>query len=61
MGGIEKSSVVKNLDYLFVGGLGSDAWKYGKLGAKIVRAQELQEKGASVQIVSESTLKEQLL
>lgn len=61
MGGIEKSSVVKNLDYLFVGGLGSDAWKYGKLGAKIVRAQELQEKGVPVQIVSESTLKEQLL
>ena len=59
-GGIEKSSVVKDLDYLFVGELGSDAWKYGKLGAKIVRAQELQEKGASVQIIPESKINELL-
>ena len=44
------------LDYLFVGGLGSEAWKYGNIGGKIARAQELQEKGKNIQIISEDDL-----
>lgn len=55
-GAIEKSSVSSKLDYLFVGGLGSDAWKYGNVGGKIAKAQELQEKGHKVQIISEDDL-----
>ncbi|NJP39649.1 hypothetical protein HCH52_01065 [Oscillospiraceae bacterium HV4-5-C5C] len=60
-GGIKKSGVSSKLDYLFVGGLGSEAWAYGNLGGKIARAQELQEKGCPVQIISEADLSQQLL
>ncbi len=55
-GAIEKSGVSAKLDYLFVGGMGSDAWKFGNIGGKIARAMELQEKGAKVQIVAEEEL-----
>lgn len=56
LGGIEKSGVSAKLDYLFVGGMGSDAWKYGKVGGKIAKALELQEKGNKVQIIAEEDL-----
>lgn len=55
-GAIKKTSVSGNLDYLFVGGLGSEAWKYGNIGGKIAKAQELQEKGKKIQIISEDDL-----
>ena len=55
-GAIEKNSVSAKLDYLFVGGMGSDAWKFGNIGGKIARAMELQEKGAKVIIVAEEEL-----
>lgn len=55
-GGIKKSSVSSKLDYLFVGGLGSEAWKFGNIGGKIAKAQELQEKGSNIQIISEDDL-----
>jgi DNA polymerase-3 subunit epsilon len=55
-GGIKKSGVSGKLDYLFVGGLGSDAWKYGNVGGKIAKAQELQEKGKNIRIISEDDL-----
>ena len=55
-GAIEKSGVSAKLDYLFVGGMGSDAWKFGNFGGKIARALELQEKGAKVLIVAEEEL-----
>lgn len=55
-GGIKKSSVSGKLDYLFVGGLGSEAWKYGNIGGKIAKAQELQEKGKNIKIISEDDL-----
>ena len=57
-GAIEKSGVSSKLDYLFVGGAGSAAWKFGKIGGKIAKAMELQEKGAKVRIVSEDELME---
>ena len=55
-GAIEKSGVSTKLDYLIVGGMGSDAWKFGNIGGKIARAMELQEKGAKVIIVAEEEL-----
>lgn len=56
LGAIEKSGVSAKLNYLFVGGLGSEAWKYGNIGGKIAKAQELQEKGSLIQIISEEDL-----
>lgn len=61
LGGIEKNGVSSKVDYLFVGGMGSDAWKFGKIGGKIAKALELQEKGCAIQIVAESDMKEMLL
>lgn len=55
-GASEKSGVSSKLDYLFVGGLGSDAWKFGKVGGKIAKAQELQEKGSNIKIISEEEM-----
>ena len=57
-GAIEKSGVSSKIDYLIVGLVGSDAWKYGNYGGKILKAKELQEKGAKVKIVDENILKE---
>ena len=57
-GAIEKSGVSSKLDYLIVGLVGSDAWKYGNYGGKILKAKELQEKGVNVKIVDENILKE---
>lgn len=58
LGANEKSGVSSKLDYLLVGGIGSDAWKYGNVGGKIAKAQEIQEKGAKVRIISEDDLLE---
>lgn len=55
-GGVRKSGVSSKLDYLFVGSIGSEAWKYGNIGGKIAKAQELQEKGVNIQIISEDDL-----
>lgn len=60
LGAIEKRGVSTKLDYLFVGGLGSDAWKYGNIGGKIAKAQELQEKGSLIQIITEEDLFENI-
>lgn len=55
-GAIEKSGVSAKVDYLFVGGEGSDAWKFGKIGGKIAKALELQEKGAKIHIIAEEDM-----
>lgn len=55
-GAVKKSAVSGRLDYLFVGSLGSEAWKYGYAGGKIAKAQELQEKGKPIQIIGEEDL-----
>ena len=39
-GGIVKKSVIKSLDYLVVGGLGSNLYSEGSKGNKILRAEE---------------------
>ena len=50
---MSKNSVSSKIDYLFVGGLGSEAWKFGNVGGKIAKAQELQERGCKIQIIPE--------
>lgn len=57
LGGIEKTGVSSKLDYLIVRGIGSDAWKFGKIGGKQAKAQELNEKGADIKIIDENNLK----
>lgn len=57
LGGIEKTGVSSKLDYLIVGSVGSDAWKFGKIGGKQAKAQELIEKGAKIKIIEEENLK----
>ena len=57
LGGIEKSVVSAKINYLIVGGVGSDAWKFGKIGGKQAKAQELNEKGANIKIIDEDSLK----
>ena len=52
-GAIIKSAVSGKLDYLIVGGLGSDAWKHGNYGGKIKKAMELKEQGKNITIISE--------
>lgn len=57
LGAIEKIGVSSKLDYLIVGSVGSDAWKFGKIGGKQAKAQELNEKGADIKIIDEDSLK----
>lgn len=57
LGAIEKSGVSSKLNYLIIGGVGSDAWKFGKIGGKQAKAQELNEKGANIKIIDEDYLK----
>ena len=57
LGAIEKTGVSSKLNYLIVGEVGSDAWKFGKIGGKQAKAQELNEKGADIKIIGERSLK----
>lgn len=57
LGAIEKTGVSSKLNYLIIGGVGSDAWKFGKIGGKQAKAQELNEKGANIKIIDENSLK----
>jgi NAD-dependent DNA ligase len=52
-GAVVKASVTRNLNYLVVGGLGSDEWKHGSYGTKITKAIEYQRKGCPILIVHE--------
>ena len=55
-GGSCTDGLNKTVDYLIVGGQGSDAWKYGNYGSKVGKAVQMQEKGSSIQIVGEKIL-----
>ncbi len=57
LGAIEKTGVSSKLNYLIIGSVGSDAWKFGKIGGKQAKAQELNEKGANIKIIDEDSLK----
>jgi photosystem II stability/assembly factor-like uncharacterized protein len=54
LGGVSKSSVTKDLDYLVVGDEGSPLFGAGKKGSKIIAAEKLRAAGASLQIISET-------
>lgn len=54
-GGIVLKSVTRKLQYLVVGGLGSDEWKHGSFGTKIAKAVELQRAGLPLRIVREES------
>lgn len=51
----------KTVDYLVVGGQGSDLWKYGNYSGKVSKAVQMQEKGSAIQILGEKTLYQQEL
>lgn len=57
LGAIEKTGVSSKLNYLIIGSVGSDAWKFGKIGGKQAKALELIEKGANIRIIDEDSLK----
>ena len=52
LGAIEKTGVSSKLNYLIIGSVGSEAWKFGKIGGKQAIAQELNEKGAPFSLSS---------
>lgn len=56
LGAIEKTGVSSKLNYLIIGSVGSEAWKFGKIGGKQAKAQELNEKGANIKIIDEISL-----
>lgn len=55
-GGVVSKGVKKTCSYVVVGGQGSDRYKYGSYGTKVVKAMELQEKGVPIQIITEQQL-----
>ena len=55
-GGSCTDGLNKTVDYLIVGGQGSDSWKYGNYGGKVSKATQMQEKGSIIQIVGEMAL-----
>lgn len=53
LGGIAKSGVSRNVDYLIIGTKGSEEYAYGNYGSKTKRAIELQNDGFPIRIVHE--------
>lgn len=56
----EKTSVSTKVDYLIIGTIPSPGWKYGNTGTKIIKAQEIQEKGGKIELIKEEDLLKQL-
>ena len=54
LGGVSKSSVAKDLDYLVVGDEGSPLFGQGEKGSKLLAAEKLVSGGAALQIISET-------
>jgi NAD-dependent DNA ligase len=54
-GGIICSNIVKNLDYLIVGFIGTKDWAHSSFGRKIEKAVSYRENGYGLEIVSEET------
>ncbi len=55
-GGLMLAGVTKKLNYLVVGGLGSDQWKHGNFGAKVEKAIQYRSDGIPIKIVHEESL-----
>ena len=60
-GGICIPAITREVDYLIVGGQGSEAWIYGNYGTKVKKALQMQENGHRVQIVEEGKIYEPTL
>ena len=56
MGAEIKKNVTKSLDYLFVGGKGSEQWSQGNYGNKVKKAMEYNEKGGNIAILKEEEI-----
>ena len=52
-GGVISSSVIKRLNYLVVGSLGSKEWKHGSFGTKVEKAMGYKRQGCSIAVVHE--------
>lgn len=52
-GGLVSRTITKKLNYLVVGGLGSDEWKHASFGTKIAKAMEYKRAGVPLYIVHE--------
>lgn len=52
-GVIVKKGVTKSIEYLIVGGQGSDQWAHGNYGSKIEKALDFNSKGSNILIVRE--------
>lgn len=55
-GGTTAPSVSKKVDYVVVGGLGSDKWAFGNFGGKVKKALEMIEQGVNIKIIRENAL-----
>lgn len=53
LGALMKSAVSGKTDYLIIGASGSPDWKFGDYGDKVAKAQELQLKGKTIEIIQE--------
>lgn len=52
-GGLTSKGVTKKVNYVVVGGLGSQEWKHGSFGTKIEKAIEYKRQGVPIMIVHE--------
>jgi len=57
-GAIIDPKVTMKTDILIIGGMGSEAWKYGSYGRKIKMAMDLKSNGSAIQIIHENGLNE---
>lgn len=59
-GGICNKGLTSKVNYLIVGGAGSEAWKFGNYGGKVQKAMELNEKGKNIVIIGEEEFMKEL-
>ena len=60
-GAIVSQGVSRKLSYLIVGGKGNSCWQYECYGRKIEKAMDLRRKGATLQIVHEFDLRDEII
>lgn len=60
MGATVNKSVTKKLDYLVIGNVGSDEWRFASFGNKIMKACEYRDSGCSLAVISENHWKQAL-
>jgi hypothetical protein len=58
--GLTQKSINKKLDYLVIGSIPSNGWKFGDYGNKIVKARQIIEDGAKLKMISEDEFMESL-